>query len=298
MGDLNTKKEFLASFEDLLHKQARLYSSFETLQKRLGVEDNGNYTYGGVTKRGSEWKVQFLGSFEALLRLQSDLLLSFQDLMSAPCNQGLDINKTAAWSKCDNCNQRVIYTITVTNLGPNNATGVNLTDYYPAGAVFLPKYNDGWVDNQDGTLTYKLGDIPGNKPSRPVSLILGMPSAMGLGPFVNNVCADSNEYERVCGSVSISRNRTCPEIVVNKTANWGDCKNGVQNANYAITITNKGTCNATGVSPTDTYPRGAIFSADLNPGWTDNGNGTLTYRHADIIKGRLRDCAISSRLHQ
>ncbi len=281
-GDINTKKEFLASFEDLLHKQVTLYSSFETLLQRLGLNDSSVYTYGGVTKTGTAWKVQFLGSFEALLRLQSDLLLSFQELMNAPpCDPGITINKTAIWSKCDDCNQWVIYTITVTNTGPNNITGANLTDYYPDGAHFSKKYNPNWINNGDGTLSYSIGTIEVNR-TMVVSLNLFMPPGLGLGPFVNNVCVDSNERVRVCSSVSISRNKTCPGIVVNKTAIWGTCNNGFQNAIYTIKVANKGLCNATGVRLIDTYPAGAGFSAAENPDWTDNMNGTLTYNRTVI----------------
>ena len=63
------QREFLASFEDLLRRQAVLYDGFHRLELRLDE---------GV---GYEDRVAFLSSFEDLLRREADLLLGFEDLI-------------------------------------------------------------------------------------------------------------------------------------------------------------------------------------------------------------------------
>jgi len=63
------QREFLASFEDLLRREAVLFDGFQMLEQRL---DSGV---------GYEDRVAFLSSFEDLLRRESDLLQGFEDLI-------------------------------------------------------------------------------------------------------------------------------------------------------------------------------------------------------------------------
>lgn len=63
------QREFLASYEDLLRRQAVLYDGFQRLENRL--DENVGY----------EDRVKFLSSFEDLLRRESDLLQGFEDLI-------------------------------------------------------------------------------------------------------------------------------------------------------------------------------------------------------------------------
>lgn len=67
--DATAQREFLASFEDLLRRQAVLYNGFHGLENSL----NESVSY--------EDRVAFLSSFEDLLRRESDLLQSFEDLI-------------------------------------------------------------------------------------------------------------------------------------------------------------------------------------------------------------------------
>lgn len=65
----SAQRELLASFEDLLRRQAVLYDGFQRLELQLDA---------GV---GYEDRVKFLSSFEDLLRRESDLLQGFEDLI-------------------------------------------------------------------------------------------------------------------------------------------------------------------------------------------------------------------------
>ena len=67
--DATAQREFLASFEDLLRRQAVLYNGFHGLENRL--DESVRY----------EDRVAFLSSFEDLLRRESDLLQGFEDLI-------------------------------------------------------------------------------------------------------------------------------------------------------------------------------------------------------------------------
>ena len=63
------QREFLASFEDLLRRQAVLYDGFQKLER--GMDGSASY----------EDRVKFLASFEDLLRREANLLLGFEDMI-------------------------------------------------------------------------------------------------------------------------------------------------------------------------------------------------------------------------
>ena len=213
-------------------------------------------------------------------KVSSSAILSRDSVCPVP---GLEVTKTGQWEDCKNGFQDATYTIRINNKGNTAVTGVEVLDTYPISATFNSGQNPGWTNNGNGTLTYNHADIPSNTIVT-VPLILNFSNSAGLGPFVNNVCVYTNELSRVCNSTSISRDQLCPvpEIEVTKTGQWGECKNGFQDATYTIKVYNKGTTTVTGVKLLDTYPIGATFNSGQNPNWTDNGNGTLTYNHADI----------------
>jgi len=62
--------EFIASFEDLLKEQVKLFDSYQLLMK----------TIGGITP---DEKVDAFAAFENLLRVEANLLMSFEDLLKA-----------------------------------------------------------------------------------------------------------------------------------------------------------------------------------------------------------------------
>jgi len=64
----DAQTEFIASFEDLLKRQNRLYKSFDLLLNKINVTDHQNM-------------VDFLAAYETLLRVESNLYMSFNHLL-------------------------------------------------------------------------------------------------------------------------------------------------------------------------------------------------------------------------
>jgi hypothetical protein len=75
---MDAQWEFLASLEDLLKRQVKLYKSFALLL--ANIDENAK-------PQERETLVDFLASYEDLLRLESNLIMSFEDLMSKKYNQ-------------------------------------------------------------------------------------------------------------------------------------------------------------------------------------------------------------------
>jgi hypothetical protein len=64
----DAQTEFIASFEDLLKRQTRLYKSFDLLLNKVNVTDH-------------QTMVDFLAAYETLLRVESNLYMSFNHLL-------------------------------------------------------------------------------------------------------------------------------------------------------------------------------------------------------------------------
>lgn len=62
----NAHTELTASFEDLLHRQVRLYKSFDLLLNKINITDQDEL-------------VKFLASYENLLRIEANLFMSFYE---------------------------------------------------------------------------------------------------------------------------------------------------------------------------------------------------------------------------
>jgi hypothetical protein len=69
---MDAQWEFMASLEDLLKRQVKLYKSFEKLLKRIDAE---------ADPQDREDLVNFLASFEDLLRVEANLLMGFEEML-------------------------------------------------------------------------------------------------------------------------------------------------------------------------------------------------------------------------
>jgi hypothetical protein len=93
---MDAQWEFLASLEDLLKRQVKLYKSFETLLKRINEE---------ADPQDRQDLVNFLASFEDLLRLESNLLMSFEQMLYAKfkgqSDSWTDYSQVRGWEEID-----------------------------------------------------------------------------------------------------------------------------------------------------------------------------------------------------
>ena len=172
------------------------------------------------------------------------------------------------------------YTITVTNGGPSNATGVSVSDTFPAG------FTIGTVTPSQGpactglpNFTCALGSLAAGG-SATISVTYTVPSSTTASPQVNsatvsattadpnaanNTATDSNT---VTTSANLSITKT--DGVTSVTAGDGVVRT------YTITVTNGGPSNATGVSVSDTFPAGFTI------GTVTPSQGPAVHRPAEL----------------
>ena len=168
---------------------------------------------------------------------------NFTDVEVVPVN--LTIVKTATPGEVK-VNENVTFTITVTNYGPANATGVNITDVLDDVFKFDGKSANGTFKVADKTIVWEIGNL--TKGSS-YSVCFNV-TVLTNGTFLNvgTVSCTENSTE-----VSNKTDVTVLPIVdlkINKTVDKTNVTVGDEII-YTICVTNSGPSNATDVNVTD-----------------------------------------------
>jgi uncharacterized repeat protein (TIGR01451 family) len=185
------------------------------------------------------------------------------------------------------------FTITVTNLGPGDATGVTLTDTVPNN-VAAPGWTVGGANGGScapnpvaggGLLTCNFGTLTSGETR---TITISATTTVANCPSISNtgVVSATNEAAAQQGnnSSTATMNVTCPDVTVSKTAAQITIDAGAQ-ATYTITVTNNGPGDATGVTLTDTVP-----SDVAAPGWAVGGANAGACSPNPVAGGAVLTC--------
>ncbi len=172
-------------------------------------------------------------------------------------------------------NGNVTYTVTVTNQGPNAATGVVVTDNLPAGVSHVSHNASQGVYDQNTGL-WAIGTMLDNDV---VTLTIVANLLFNQSTIVNCAevsAANETDMDSTPGNanqVDEDDNDCTPEIdlELEKSASMPDHAN---NVTYTVTVTNQGPGTATGVVVTDNLPAGVSHvSHNASQGVYDQNTG-------------------------
>ena len=182
----------------------------------------------------------------------------------------------------------VVYTITVENQGPSNATNVSLVDLLPAGLTFSnATVTSGVYNSGDGN--WDIGTIAnGATETLTISAIINQGTSGNT--IVNTTTAATGDQsdpnlvaDDLTESITVSNDAdiVLTKVVDNPTPNIGDI------VTYTITVTNKGEAVVTNLVVTDALPSGLTYNT-VSPSdgiWTaPNWNiGTLQPNEQETI---------------
>ena len=156
----------------------------------------------------------------------------------------------------------IIYTLTLTNNGPAQATNLSITDLLPAGVTYVS--DDGAGAYVSGTGLWTIGTLNNGATATlnitatvdvgtSGSTITNTITVVSADQTDSNTTADDPSEDIVVGNDA--------DLVTGKTVNNGTPNEG-DTIIYTLTLTNNGPAQATNLSITDLLPAGVTYVSD------------------------------------
>lgn len=194
----------------------------------------------------------------------------------------LALTKTAS-SPTPNVGQNVTFTLTVSNTGLGNATGVAVTDLLPAGLTFVSS-NPSQGTYAQGTGIWTVGSV-NTGASATLSIVATVASTGAKTNVAEVTAANQTDVDSTPGNGNVAEDdrataTVTPPVIdlsVLKTVN-NATPNLNQQVTFTITVSNlAGVSNATGVVVKDLLPAGVTFvSSTPSQGTYAQGTGLWT----------------------
>lgn len=206
----------------------------------------------------------------------------------------ISISKTVDKSSAD-VGEEIDYTITVTNNGPSDATGVVVNDILPQHIKYVShEASQGTYDENTGA--WDLGSLANEDYA--TLQITAKPNAGAAGKTMTNTASlfdldqiDSNT-DNDTDSTDVYVTAVDIEIAKSVTANLPNPDNEIT---FTINVTNNGPDGATGVVVTDTLPAGLVYvdsdSVDVNI-----EEQTITWDVGNLTNGETKTLTINAQI--
>ena len=181
--------------------------------------------------------------------------------------------KTGAASVYETSN--LTYTITVTNLGPNTATNVIVSDLLPTNVTFVSATSGG--TNGNGTVWWPtLTNWPSGSTTNFTVIITAPSTGRSLTNIVSSTATstdpDASNNNGTASNAKVVTTVT-PIADVKTTKSGATTVYATSNLTYTITVTNMGPDIATNLIVSDLLPTNVTFVSATSGG--TNGNGTV-----------------------
>ena len=159
----------------------------------------------------------------------------------------------------------VTYTLTFTNNGPSDATGVTVTDTLPVGTTFISVTPAQGSCSGTSTITCSLSGLASNA-STTVTIQVTVNSST-TGTITNTASVTSSEADPIAtNNTTTSTTTVIAEADVSITKS--DAPDTVipgTSLSYIIVVTNEGPSDATAIGLNDSLPPGMAFDSDAHP---------------------------------
>jgi uncharacterized repeat protein (TIGR01451 family) len=177
---------------------------------------------------------------------------------------------------------QVTYTITLTNNGSVNATGITVTDALPVGVTYVSSSaSQGSYDNSTGIWT--VGNLD-NKASAKLTITADVAKEAGVQTIDNVASVTHSDQPDVNSDNEIAASSfTVQSTDLGVTIAVDNAKpSETDTVTYTIILDNNGPSNATGVSVYDALPQGVTYvSSNADQGSYDASTGNWTVGNVD-----------------
>ena len=185
----------------------------------------------------------------------------------------LSVTKTVS-DATPNVGDQITFTVTLSNQGPDAATGVEVTDLLPAGLTFVSATpSQGTYNNVSGVWT--VGTVSALvSQTLSITALVVSPAAQTNTGTIND--ADQFDPNAANNTASATEAPQQADLSVTKTVSDATPNVGDQ-ITFTVTLSNQGADTATGVQVTDLLPAGLTFvSATPSQGTYNNVSGVWT----------------------
>ena len=160
-----------------------------------------------------------------------------------------------------NTNDLIAYRIVLTNLGPDIATGVTVTDSVPVGVTYVSYgASSGTYNNVSGIWTVGTVAVNGFATLTITGRVNSGTGGLTLTNTVSTRTSNQRDTNSLNNTSSVPITVAGADLAVTKTVNNAAPNEGGRIA-YTIMLTNLGPTTATGVTLTDTLPAGLTYSS-------------------------------------
>jgi uncharacterized repeat protein (TIGR01451 family) len=194
-------------------------------------------------------------------------------------------------------NANLTYTLTVTNYGPDEATGITVTDTLPAGTAYQSTSpSEGTAEHNAGVVTWTIDLLPADT-SATLTIEVTAPSEAGI--ITNQASVSGNEIDTNTENDNVALDTTVEGEVVNgpdiqvepPLINFGTIQLGFTTLPRTITVTNQGNEDLVlgdiTVDNSQYTISGSIAGQTLIPGASASFNVALKPAFLDIQPGTL-----------
>jgi uncharacterized repeat protein (TIGR01451 family)/LPXTG-motif cell wall-anchored protein len=173
----------------------------------------------------------------------------------------LELTKTAAPSQVQ-VGEQTTFTVDVVNQGPDDATGVVVTDTLPAGVSYVSDNGGGAFDSATGDWT--IGDLAVGA-SASLSIVVTVDEAGSFTNVAEVTAANEDDSDSVPGDGqgddwddAVVSSQPIIDLELVKDADPAEVSVGDETT-FTITVLNKGPYDASGVAVTDVLPDGVTY---------------------------------------
>src|SRR5262245_35241444 len=188
----------------------------------------------------------------------------------------------------------LVYTLNVSNAGPEPATVVTVTDTLPPGIGFVDAAGDGWLcDFSSGTVTCTQALLLVGGAS-PITITVHAPAAAGVIENTATIGSALDDPDTANNSSSVTTTVTpLADLSLIKT-DTPDPVGAGGTITYTLTVSNAGPSEASSVTVADVLPGAVAFIGASGSGWDcGESGGTVTCTRPSLAPGAAPDITIT-----